>query len=114
MHAESTGPGTLSISASAKTPHSGEKLGLFVAVTEDKLTSRVSAGENSGATLSHDHVVREWIGPIALTGGRADITQSVTKRAGWNPAQLGMAAFVQDLQTGQVLQAIGASQCLRP
>jgi hypothetical protein len=89
------------------------QVGLFVALTEDKLTSGVSAGENRGVTLSHDHVVREWIGPVALTAGHADIKQAVNTRSNWNLEQLGIAAFVQDLQTGQVLQAVGASQCLR-
>jgi hypothetical protein len=38
----------------------------------------------------------------------------VSTRSNWNRAQLGIVAFVQDLRTGQVLQAVGASQCLRP
>jgi hypothetical protein len=113
VHAESTGPGTLSVAASATAPPPANQLGLFVALTEDNLTSRVSAGENRGVTLSHDHVVRDWIGPIALSAGHADITQAVTTRSNWNSAQLGIAAFVQDLQTGQVLQAVGATQCMR-
>jgi len=113
IHAESTGPATLSVAASATAPLPANQLGLFVALTEDNLTSRVSAGENRGVTLSHDHVVRDWIGPIALSAGHADITQAVTTRSNWNSAQLGIAAFVQDLQTGQVLQAVGVSQCLR-
>jgi hypothetical protein len=113
VHVESTGSGTLSVSASATAPRPAEPLGLFVALTEDKLTSRVSAGENRGVTLSHDHVVREWIGPIALRDGKADITQSIKAGSSWNSAQVGIAAFVQDLRTGQVLQAVGGSQCLR-
>ena len=113
IHAESTGPETLAVSASATAPLPTGQLGLFVALTEDKLTSKVSAGENRGVTLSHDHVVREWIGPIALNAGHADIRQAVSTRSNWNRAQLGIVAFVQDLRTGEVLQAAGASQCLR-
>jgi len=113
VRAEAGDPGTLSVTASATAARPDEKLGLFVALTEDKLTSSVSAGENRGVTLSHDHVVREWIGPIAFRAGRAGVTQSVPIRASWNSARLGIAAFVQDLRTGQVLQAAGASQCLR-
>jgi hypothetical protein len=113
IHAEPTGPGTLSVAASATATLPADQLGLFVALTEDNLTSNVSAGENRGVTLLHDHVVREWIGPIALTAGHADIKQAVTTRSNWKSAQLGIAAFVQDLRTGQVLQAAGASQCLR-
>ena len=113
VHAEATVPGTVSVAASATAPRSGDPLALFLALTEDKLTSSVSAGENRGVTLSHDHVARKWIGPIALNAGQVDFKQVVTTGSGWNPAQLGIAAFVQDLRTGQVLQAIGASQCLR-
>ena len=112
IHAESTGPRTLSVAASATAPLPGDHLVFFVVLTEDKLTSSVSAGENRGVTLAHDHVVREWIGPIALNAGHAALKQTVTTRANWNSAQLGIAAFVQDLRTGQVLQAAGASQCL--
>ena len=113
IHAESTGSGALSVAASATAPPSSDQLALFVALTEDKLTSNISAGENRGVTLSHDHVVREWIGPIALNGGNVDFKRAVTARSNWNSAQLGVVGFVQDLRTGQVLQAVGASQCLR-
>ena len=113
VQAESGGSGTLSVTASATAPPSPEQLALFVALTEDKITSSVSAGENRGVTLSHDHVVREWIGPIALNGGHAEIKQAVTTRSTWNTTQLGVVGFVQDTRTGHVLQAVGASQCLR-
>ena len=113
VHVESAGPGVVSVAASATASGAGDPLALFVAITEDKLTSSVSAGENRGVTLSHDHVVREWIGPIALNDGHVDFKQAVTTRSSWNAAQLGIAGFVQDLRTGQVLQAVGASQCLR-
>jgi hypothetical protein len=113
VHAEATGPDAVSIAASATAPGSGDPLALLVVLTEDKLTSSVSAGENRGITLSHDHVVRKWIGPIALNAGHVDFKQAVTTGSGWNPAQLGVAGFVQNLRTGQVLQAVGESQCLR-
>jgi len=85
---------------------------LFVAVTEDKLVSNISAGENRGVTLLHDHVVRELIGPIALQDGDTRLKRTVTVRRTWNAAELGVVAFVQDRLSGQVLQAAGASQCL--
>ncbi len=113
VHAEATDPGAVSVAASAAAPRSSDPLALFVVLTEDKLTSNVSAGENRGVTLSHDHVVRKWIGPVALNAGQVDFKQAVTTGPGWNPAQLGVVGFVQNLRTGQVLQAVGASQCLR-
>ena len=48
IHAESTGPETLAVAASATAPLPAGQLGLFVALTEDKLTSKVSSGENRG------------------------------------------------------------------
>ena len=35
---------------------------LYLAITESGLETKVARGENAGATLAHDHVVREWIG----------------------------------------------------
>src|SRR5437879_5803087 len=58
VRAESRGPGTLSVEASATAPRSPEQMALFVALTEHKITSSVSAGENRGVTFSHDHVAR--------------------------------------------------------
>jgi hypothetical protein len=113
IHAEPTDSGQLSLSASATAPSSPGQLALFIALTEDKITSHVSAGENGGVTLSHDHVVREWIGPIALSGGHAELERAVTPRSNWNRAELGVVGFVQDMQSGRVLQAVGASECLR-
>lgn len=113
LHAEPAGSGVFSVAVSATAPISPDPLALFVAVTEDRLVSNVSAGENRGVTLSHDHVVREWIGPVALNGGHADVKQAVTTGSSWNPANLGIVGFVQDMKTGHVLQAAGASQCVR-
>lgn len=113
IHAESAGAGVISVTGSATAASQPGQLALFVAITENKLSSKVSAGENRGVTLSHDHVVREWIGPIALNDGHAEIKQAVTTRSTWNPAQLGVVGFVQDMRTGRVLQAVGAPQCVR-
>lgn len=58
-------------------------------------------------TLSHDHVVREWIGPIALNGGHAEIKQAVTTRSTWNTTQLGVVGFVQATRTGTCSRPLG-------
>ena len=115
LHAEMSPSGTISIAGSATPSRASTKsvAALFIAVTEDKLVSNISAGENRGVTLSHDHVVREWIGPIPLEQGDTGFKRTVTARQEWNAARLSVAAFVQDLGSGQVLQAVDASQCLR-
>ena len=77
----------------------------YVAVYENDLTRVIGAGENRGATLHHTHVVRRWIGPIALASGQGRIVTNVPLEPGWNPAHLGVAAFVENRVDGDVLQA---------
>lgn len=43
---------------------------VYVALYQNGLTTSVRAGENQGATLRHDYVVREWIGPKILASGQ--------------------------------------------
>jgi hypothetical protein len=85
-----------------------------IALYENKLVSAVSAGENRGVTLHHDYVVREWMGPIAFAGGAAEYQKTIMVDRAWNPKNLGIAAFVQDLPTQQVLQATALSICSTP
>jgi hypothetical protein len=74
---------------------------LFVALTESGLETRVKAGENRGETLRNDHVTRDWSGPLALG------TQTVALAApGAVASQRAVVAFVQDVGSGEVLQAI--------
>ena len=85
----------------------------YVAVFENNLTSQVQAGENMGATLHHQFVVRQWLGPIPITDGRARITQKIAltpdaNRPGAGPA--GVVAFVQNSQ-GDILQALALPEC---
>ena len=91
-------------------PTSGRRA-LFVAVSESQLVSRVTRGENSGATLRHGDTVRTWIGPIALENGKASLLQEIAVAPGWNPQRLQATAFVQDVDDGSVLQAVSTAQC---
>jgi len=85
---------------------------LYLALTESGLVSNVTRGENSGATLAHDHVVREWIGPVHLTGRAAQVRRNIPLPDAWIRARLDVVAFVQDERTGNVLQAVSARQCM--
>ena len=58
------------------TTDAGKTYQLYVAVVENKLSSVVTAGENKGVTLKHDHVVRAWAGPFA-----SNSTSTVSKSA---------------------------------
>ena len=85
---------------------------LFIAVTESNLQSRITAGENRGNTLKHNHVVRELIGPIPIrVAGAIDIRRSVDIAASWKRADINVAGFVQNLRSGEVLQALSAPLC---
>jgi hypothetical protein len=85
----------------------------YVAVFENNLTSQVQAGENTGATLHHQFVVRLWLGPVPITDGRARITQKIALApdANVHPAgPTGVVAFVQNSQ-GDILQALALPEC---
>jgi hypothetical protein len=95
------------VSVRAKSPVDGAGAALYVAVYENGLTSEVRSGENSGATLRHDYVVREWIGPITLDAdGKAELARTIS-----HAGRGGVAAFVQTQGSGEVLQATALAHC---
>ena len=84
----------------------------YVALYENNLESQVRAGENSGKTLRHDYVVRRLIGPLAPDReGRVSLRQQIALEPGWKRADLGVAVFVQDKATGEILQALQRHSC---
>lgn len=89
---------------------------VFFALTEDKLVSHVTAGENRSRTLKHDHVVRDLVGPIAidareLATGRFQVSRSLALLPAWKREDLSLVAFVQSAKTGEILQALSAPVC---
>ena len=85
---------------------------LFVALTQSKIVSNVKAGENRGVTLKHDYVVREWIGPVALSSdGKARLDKAVIAPKGAPTNDLGLVALVQDTKSGEILQALNLNIC---
>ena len=88
-------------------------VGAWVAVFENRLVTRVAAGENGGRTLEHDYVVRALLGPINIDReGIAKLNLQLPLDATWNRSKLGVAVFAQDSATGSVLQAVSASNCI--
>ena len=79
---------------------------LHLVVFESALKNPVTRGENSGATLTHDYVVRHWQGPVPLSQGKASVSEIVALAEPGNRRTLGVAAFVQN-DRGEVLQATG-------
>jgi hypothetical protein len=113
LQARPVAEGTLLVAAEASAEVSARRdsLALYVALAESGLVSKVARGENAGAMLAHDHVVRRWLGPARLTGDAARLEQDIAIPAAWNRARLELIAFVQDERTGEVLQALRTTQC---
>jgi hypothetical protein len=85
---------------------------LYLAAYENKLASRVTAGENRGRTLAHDYVVLEWLGPLDFSRGallreRRELPL-LPKAVSLNS---GVAAFVQNRRNAEVLQALMLGAC---
>jgi hypothetical protein len=84
---------------------------LWIAYADSGHVTKVAAGENRGATLRHDHVVRSLHGPFPVDAngaGAAAMTQKLPTDAGSVPM---VVAFVQDTSNGDVLQALASSDC---
>ena len=112
LELETPAAGQLTVKASFKLKAgaaSGQPLA-FVAVYENRLQTDVGAGENRGVTLHHDYVVRAWIGPIRVDGA-AEVSQPLALGRDWKTKDLGVAAFVQDAASREVLQATALSVC---
>nr|WP_233833243.1 DUF1223 domain-containing protein [Paraburkholderia sp. ZP32-5] len=113
-------PGVFGVDAQfdGKATSTAAPLSAYLAVYENSLMSQVGAGENRGATLHHERVVRQWIGPVPLVEGRARIRQNVhiddvpTDANAHAPAKrFGVVAFVENDATGDVLQAADLPAC---
>jgi hypothetical protein len=102
---------TLDVEARAELLQPDEDAALFLATYENRLVSSVAAGENRGRTLSHDYVVFEWLGPIPFHGGKAADRRSLPLLPKAVPANSGVAAFVQNRRTAEVLQALMLPAC---
>jgi len=106
--------GGLALEAVAHAPASTDPVALYLAIAESRLVSQVLRGENGGKTLTHDHVARIWLGPIAFSGGEARLHRETALPREANFAQLEVTAFVQDERTGRILQAVGLQPCTGP
>ena len=108
-----TGPGTLSVRVRAAVLDTAQadEAGLYLAAYENRLESQVSAGENRGRTLTHDHVVLEWQGPLTFSGSRIVQDRALALLPGAQPANSGVVAFVQNRRTAEVLQVLMLPSC---
>ena len=108
-----SGPDTLSVRVRAAVLDAAKanEAGLYLAAYENRLQTRVEAGENRGRTLSHDHVVLEWQGPLAFSGSRIADERALPLLPGAQRANSGVVAFVQNRRTAEVLQVLMLPSC---
>lgn len=84
---------------------------LYLARYQSGLASSVGAGENRGRRLEHDFVVLDWVGPISPRQGRFAEARTFRRAPGADQARAGVAAFVQNRRTAEVLQALMLPAC---
>jgi hypothetical protein len=84
----------------------------YLALYENNLSTDIKAGENRGKRLRHDYVVRTLAGPFAADSrGAIALNHRFALDPGWKTAELHLAAFVQNENTGDILQALALSYC---
>lgn len=111
LHTAVSADAVLALDAVATAPAGNDATVLYLAVAENGLVTKVMAGENRDATLTHDHVVRAWLGPFRLSGGAVRVRRQIALPAAWQRNRLESVAFVQDERSGAVLQAVRAASC---
>lgn len=89
---------------------------VWLALYQDGLSTDVGAGENKGATLHHDHVVRALAGPWQMEGKPLSSQARIQLPAQAARGQLGLVLFAESGKTGEGLQALALplSSCPPP
>src|SRR5262245_53415912 len=85
----------------------GDVAEVILALTEDKLSSNVTRGENSGRKLAHTAVVREMraLGRVDPATKTFDSEKTMAIADGWKRDDLRVVVFVQERAHRRVLGA---------
>jgi hypothetical protein len=102
--------GDKSITVTARAEGLPQEGTLFVALVEDGLSVRVTAGENEGRTLPHAAVVRALRMLGESKAGSARGEARLLLEAAWSAERLRVVAFVQ--RPAGAVQAVGAVKVL--
>jgi len=97
--------------ANVKDPMLRKRAALWIAYADSGHVTEVGAGENRGARLRHDHVVRSLYGPFTVDANgetRVSLNQRPPTDPGAAPV---IVAFVQDTKNGDMLQAVAVTDC---
>lgn len=82
-----------------------DKAVAYIVLYEHGLSSQVTAGENKGAGLRHDYVVRELKGPYVIEHEQAEFKTAFINN-GYQLENSGIVAFVQKPLGSEILQAV--------
>jgi len=107
-----SGNGEMTLKAIATVPDStlAKRADVYVALYENNLVSKVNAGENNGSELHHDYVVRELFGAYTIPA-RNTLNKQFNLNTAWKKRDAGAVIFVQDRQTGAILQSLSLPFC---
>ena len=100
--------GSVAVKALAQVPGTANRKDatIYVALVQSGLSSEVKAGENAGVRLAHDHVVRTLRGGAPIdASGKASLETVLPVPADGGTATT-VVAFVQNPNTGDVLQVL--------
>lgn len=103
---------SLEVSGEARMREARAGAQVTLVLYENDLTSRIVAGENAGSLLKHDFVARQLLGPFPLPeSGRLRLRETFALEAEWKPENLGVSAFIDHPETGEVYQALRLHMC---
>ena len=114
LRLEYRNPHTVHITGKTETPDYRQRphSNAFLAIYENNLVNKIDAGENDGLTLKHNFVIRRLHGPISVdNNGVVHFKHSFIIKHDWKKNDLGIAAFVQNRVTGEILQAMAMPLC---
>ena len=78
---------------------------VVLALVENGISTKVTAGENDGRTIDNDAIVRRL---MRVGTGSLDTNVSIPIDKAWNTAHLGVAVFLQDRKTLAIRGAVSA------
>ncbi len=78
----------------------------YVAIYENDIIREIGGGENRGATLHHEFLVRYWSQPYTVNIGQSSTLVELDIDPDWKISSLGLAVVAIDPKTGTTLQAV--------
>jgi hypothetical protein len=98
---------TARVDVAVRVPQVRDRARAHVAVVlvQDRLVSTVTAGENAGKRLTHDHVARQWHASPGLDAS-GELREQTSFALPADGGPLSVVALAEDGVTGDILQAL--------